>query len=125
MPRALMEEWVGKSDDAPIPPRVKVRIFAKYKGICVACTLKIGGKLLPRYDHVIALINGGENSEKNLQLLCNLCHDIKTGVDVQEKSTVYRKKAKHIGIKLRKSRAMLGSRASGFKKGFDGVVRKR
>lgn len=125
MARTLREEWVGKTDDTAIPSRVKVRVFTKYNGSCAWCLNRIGGKLLPRYDHTLSLINGGENRESNLQLLCNWCHDDKTVVDVRLKSVIYHKKAKHIGIKLKKSRPIPGSKASGLKRGFDGVVRKR
>lgn len=120
-----LKEWIGKTDDTPIPPRVKVRVFGIFRGCCAACTNRIGGKLLARYDHKISLINDGENRENNIQLLCNWCHDNKTVVDVLLKALVYRKKAKHIGIKLKHSRPIPGSRASGLKRGFDGVVRKR
>jgi 5-methylcytosine-specific restriction protein A len=118
-----LPEWIGKTDDTPIPARVRVRIFKK--GRCNNCGLLIHGSLLPAYDHIISLINGGENRESNLQLLCVPCHKAKTNLDVKEKSIVYRKKAKHLGISLRKSRPIPGSRASGLKKGFDGIVRKR
>lgn len=118
-------EWIGKTDDSPIPPRVKLRIFEKALGRCNACGSRIYGGTVPAYDHIIALVNGGQNRESNLQLLCGPCHGAKTGVDIAEKALVYRKKAKHLGIKLKKSRPIPGSRASGLKKGFDGIVKRR
>ncbi len=118
-------EWWGKTDDSPIPPRVKLRIFEKALGRCNGCGNRIYAGTIPAYDHIIALVNGGQNRESNLQLLCSLCHQIKTGADVAEKSLVYRKKAKHLGIKLKQSRPIPGSRASGLKRGFDGIVRRR
>lgn len=120
-----LPEWIGKTDDTPIPPRVRIRIFEKCAGQCVVCGNRIGGALSPAYDHIVSLVNGGENRESNLQLLCVPDHKVKTGQDVAEKSMVYRKKAKHLGIKLKKTRPMLGSKLSGLKKGFDGIVRKR
>jgi 5-methylcytosine-specific restriction enzyme A len=98
MTRAV-EEWIGASDDQAIPARVKVRVFDAFGGRCAVCTLQIAGKLRPAYDHAIAIINGGENREANLQLLCVPCHALKTKADVAEKSVVYRKRAKHLGIK--------------------------
>ena len=92
-------EWQGKNDDSSIPPRVKVRVFERARGRCVLCTLEIRGKLRPAYDHCVALINGGENREGNLQLLCVPCHAEKTGADVAEKSAVARKRTRAIGIK--------------------------
>lgn len=91
------DEWIGASDDQTIPPRVKVRVFDAHSGRCAICTLQITGRLRPAYDHATALVNGGENREANLQLLCVPCHAIKTRADVAEKAVVYRKRAKHIG----------------------------
>lgn len=92
-------EWIASHDDQAIPARVKVRTFEKHGGKCAVCTLRIRGKLLPAYDHIVALVNGGSHREFNLQLLCVPCHEIKTGADVAEKSRVYRKRVKHLGLK--------------------------
>ena len=78
-----------------------------------------------RYDHIVALANGGENRESNLQILCMECHTIKTRVDVAEKSTVARKRQKHLGIKRKQSRPMAGTKASGWKKRMDGTIERR
>lgn len=118
-------QWIGKTDDQPVPDRVKLRVFTAFDGRCGHCTLKIGGKLLPAYDHIIALANGGRNAEANLQLLCVPCHKVKTRVDVKEKSTLARKRAKHLGIRKRKSRPMPGSRDSGIKMKIGGGWERR
>ena len=34
-------------------------------------------------DHVIALVNGGEDSEENCQVLCHTCHEVKTIEDLK------------------------------------------
>lgn len=94
-----LPEWIGASDDQAIPARVKVRVFDRHGGKCCACTLPIQGKLRPAYDHIQALINGGEHRESNLQLLCVPCHAVKTKADVAEKSVTARKRTKHLGIK--------------------------
>ena len=91
-------EWIGSTDDSAIPARVKLRIFDRFNGACAVCTLRIGGSLRPAYDHVQAIINGGTNSEANIQLLCSPCHARKTNADVAEKSRNYRKRTKHLGI---------------------------
>ena len=93
------DEWIASHDDQAIPARVRVRTFDKHGGRCAVCTLSIRGGLLPAYDHIVALINGGEHRESNLQLLCVPCHAIKTKADVAEKSVTARKRAKHLGIK--------------------------
>jgi 5-methylcytosine-specific restriction endonuclease McrA len=90
---------VASHDDQAIPPRVKVRVFEKASGRCAECTLSIVGKLLPSYDHIQALINGGEHRESNLQLLCVPCHAVKTRADVAEKSVSAGKRRNAIGIK--------------------------
>lgn len=104
-------EWIGKTDDEAIPPRVKLRIFEKYKRKCCECRLDIVGRLLPAYDHVIAIANGGENKESNIQLLCTECHKVKTKSDVSEKSTLNKKKIKR--LKLRRRRTIPGRKFDG------------
>jgi 5-methylcytosine-specific restriction endonuclease McrA len=94
-----VKEWIASHDDQSIPPRVRVRTFDRYGGCCAICTRPIAGSLSPAYDHTIAIINGGQHRESNLQLLCVPCHQDKTGNDVAEKSRIYRKRANHIGIK--------------------------
>lgn len=117
-------EWIGANDDSDIPARVKVRVFDKFDGRCADCTGTIAGKLRPAYDHRTAIINGGRNAESNLQLLCVPCHALKTKSDVAEKATVYRKRAKHLGV-APKGRPMPGSKASGLRKRMDGTVERR
>ena len=98
MSRSVIE-WKGDNDDQSIPPRVKVRVWLKFNGCCAVCTRPIKGNIKPAYDHIIALCNGGEHSESNLQLLCAVpCHQAKSAGDVALKSTVARKRAKHLGI---------------------------
>ena len=120
-----VEEWIGKTDDTAIPPRVRIRIFEKTNGHCAEC----GRVLRPGHwecDHIVALINGGEHRERNLQPLCDVpCHSKKTKQDSREKSVVFRKKAKNLGLKTRKGTPMPGSRASGWKRKMSGEVVKR
>lgn len=94
-----VDEWIGKTDDTPLPPRVRVRLFDAAGGCCAECGIQIRPGNGPAYDHIIALINGGQNRETNFQVLCIPCHSAKTAVDVAEKSAVYEKKAKHLGAK--------------------------
>lgn len=107
-----LDEWIGANDDTAIPPRVKLRVFQKHGGECAICSLHIRGSLLPAYDHITALINGGGNRESNLQLLCLPCHKVKTKTDVAEKSKVARVRAKHLGIKS-KRRTIAGRKFDG------------
>src|SRR5262245_10360065 len=116
-------EWIGKTDDDPVPPRVRLRQFERDNGCCRGC----GRKLRPgdkwKTDHIKALINGGENREKNLQTLGECCEPQKTANDVAEKSDVYESRLRHVGIKRKsKGRPMPGTRASGIRKRMSGLV---
>lgn len=108
------EEWIGKSDDTPIPPRVKARVFERHGGICHLSKRKIAAGEPWDCDHVIALINGGENRESNLAPALRTKHREKTAEDVAEKSKVARMRAKHLGIwpksKTRWPKRSLGNR---------------
>ena len=97
MPRAL-PEWIATHDDQAIPPRVKLRIIDRQGGKCGACPRKLGvaGEGI-EYDHVLALINGGEHRERNLQALCLFCHKPKTRDDVALKAKIARVRKKHLG----------------------------
>lgn len=92
------DEWHGKTDDTPVPPRVRVRQFERDGGRC-----QCGCKTLIRpgdkweTDHKVAIINGGENIESNLRTMLALHHKAKSQDDLKEKSVNYRIHAKHIG----------------------------
>lgn len=101
MTRAV-PEWIGKTDDAKIPPRVRLRVFQKHNGICHLSGRKIGAGEPWDCDHVIALVNGGEHRETNLAPALRDKHREKTKADVAAKSAVYHKAAKNIGISFRK-----------------------
>lgn len=108
MTRAV-PEWVGKTPDTPIPPRVKDRVFLKHGGRCYLS----GRKIMPGdawdAEHVIAIINGGENREGNLAPALRDKHREKTARDVDIKSKTYRMRAKANGT-WPKSRRPLKSR---------------
>lgn len=93
------DEWIGKNDDTLIPPRVKVRVFEKHNGICYLSGRKILTADKWDCDHIVAIINGGENRESNLAPALKDKHKQKTKLDLAEKSKIYDKKLKHLGIK--------------------------
>lgn len=119
--RAL-PEWIGRTDDTPPPPRVKVRLFDRAGKCCESCGRPIIGKLRAQFDHKTALINGGENRESNFQVLCHECHGEKTKQDVAIKSRVYRSKAKRVA---RSPSRFPCSKGSPFKKKIGGAVVRR
>lgn len=91
-----VEEWIGATDDQIPPPRVRLRVFDAHNGRCHCCTRKIRAGEYWECDHVIALINGGENREKNLAPACNNCCRSKTARDMAEKSDVADKRKAHV-----------------------------
>lgn len=95
------DEWIGKSADTPFPPRVRLRIFERAGGKCEECGRKLGPADKWDVDHTLAIINGGENRERNACIKCEWCHPIKTAKDVAQKSKSYRVRAKHNGVKTK------------------------
>lgn len=98
MSRAV-DEWIGKTDDTPIPPRVRLRIFERDGGRCqCGCNRRILAGEAWQADHTIAIINGGQNRESNLRTLLDEHHKPKSRADVAEKSKVARVRKKHLGL---------------------------
>ena len=92
-----VEEWIGATPDSPIPPRVKLRIWERENGICYLSGRKIAPGEPYQFEHVVALINKGENRESNIRLALTEKHKIKTKADLAEKSKVAAIAKKHIG----------------------------
>jgi 5-methylcytosine-specific restriction enzyme A len=119
-------EWIGKSPDSAVPPRVRVRVFKRYSGRCqCGCDRPIRPGEAWDAEDTVAIINGGQRRESNLKPWLKEHHHGKTARDVAEKSTVYRKTTKHIGVKARKRFPMPGSKESGWKRKMDGTVVRR
>ena len=96
MPRST-KPWTGKSDDSAAPPKVRQRVRDRYQSICYLCKTEIKDIEGFDLDHVIALINGGANSEANLAPVHRHCHRTKTVRDVKEKAKVAKVRGKHTG----------------------------
>lgn len=92
------EEWIATHDDQAIPPRVRLRVFEAFGGKCALS----GRKIMPgdkwQIYHRVALINGGEHREANLQPVLDAPHKLKTRDDVAEKAKVSRIRQKHLGL---------------------------
>jgi len=114
-------EWIGKTDETPVPPRVKARIVLVQDGICACgCGQKLGSAGEPiEFDHEVALINGGENRENNLRALRRPCHAVKTRADVAEKAKVARVRNKALGFRKPKS-TLPGSKSGEWKRKVTG-----
>jgi 5-methylcytosine-specific restriction protein A len=111
-------EWIGATPDTAIPPRVRLRVFEAHGGVCHISGRKIRAGEKWEADHVIALINGGENREANLAPALSDKHKAKTAADVRQKADVARKRQKHLGIKTDSGRKIQS-------RGFDKTRRKK
>ena len=119
MPRST-PEWVGKTIDTQVPPRVRVRVYERDGGRCKGCgrKLQVGEAFIT--DHMVALINGGENRESNLQTLgAKCCNPHKTRQDVKQKADTARKRAHLLGVGPKKGRPVPGSKASPWKRAYN------
>lgn len=97
-------EWIGKSDDHRAPGKVRDRIMAREGNRCHLCTREIVSGEKWDLDHVVALINGGENRETNLKPAHRKCHVDKTAADVAEKAKIAAKRMKHLNIRTAPAR---------------------
>lgn len=96
-------EWIGKTDNSAIPPRVKLRIFDKYDGKCYKTRVKLRPGEYD-FDHIIALCNGGENREENLAPIWREKHREKTRDDVAQKAKTDRIRKKFLGMNPKKEK---------------------
>lgn len=92
-------EWIGKTDDTKVPEHVRARIFKAHGGKCYLSGRIIRAGEPWELDHIVALVNGGENRESNLAPALKDKHKEKTAKDVAEKAAVARKFAKNIGVR--------------------------
>ena len=93
------KEWIGRNPDSKIPPRVRLRVFETHNGVCYLSGRKIAAGDKWDCDHVIALVNGGLNRERNLAPVLRDKHREKTAADVAEKAKVARKAKANLGLK--------------------------
>ena len=118
MSKRSVPEWVGKTPDTAVPPRVRLRVFEACDGKCYLTGRKITAADKWEIEHVIALSLGGENREGNLAPALAKAHKEKTADDVARKAKCDRVRKKHLGI--HKPKCRLGS--SKFKKKVNGEV---
>jgi 5-methylcytosine-specific restriction protein A len=116
-------EWIGKTDDTPVPPRVRLRVFEKYEGRCY-----LSGKIIRPGDkwhieHIQAIANGGQNREGNLAPALVAPHKDKTRADRRLQARSARIRKRNLGI--RKPSRFPFSRDSKWKRKVNGEVVER
>ncbi len=116
--------WVGKTPDTPAPPRVKLRVLERFNRRCylTGALIRTGDKW--DVEHIIALVNGGENAENNLAPALKAPHKEKTRSDMAIKKKNASVMKRHYGLK-RTSRPLPGGRNSPIKKKINGEVVRR
>lgn len=121
MTRRSVDEWIGKTPETAIPPRVKDRLKLAAGNCCEKCRGPLSAQNPPEFDHRISLVNGGENRESNIQVLHRDCHRGKTKQDVAIKSKDARVRGKHFNTAPKKQK-IGGWQFEKFKKMPDGRV---
>lgn len=95
MPREVAE-WIGRNDDAMPGKLVRDRLSRRQGDCCAHCRNAFGPKRRAHCDHIVALIDGGENRESNLQMLCADCHKAKTKTEAADRKHTRDIRASHI-----------------------------
>ncbi len=63
-------EKVGSARREKIPEAVRLFVWQRDEGKCVKCS----SRERLEFDHIIPVVEGGSNTERNIQLLCELCN---------------------------------------------------
>ena len=104
-----VKEWIGKTDDAKVPPRVRLRVFEAAGGICHLSQRKIQPGEKWELEHKVALILGGEHRETNMAPALVAPHKEKTAAEMKVKSKIAAVRKKHLGITRPKQSIRSGS----------------
>ncbi len=116
-----VDEWIGSTPDAHVPPTVRLRVFERACGFCHIS----GRKIMPGdkwdLDHLIPLHKGGEHRENNLAPAIAEAHRRKSAAERRDKAKADRTRKKHIGITRSKNPMPFG-RGSRLKRKIGGGV---
>ena len=106
-----------------LSPKARLSLFLTSCGTCQSCQSKIHPGQKWEIDHIIPLALGGDNSLKNLQILCKICHTLKTNrQDLTIIAKVKRLQTKHLGANTIAYKPIPGSKKSKWKKKITGEV---
>jgi 5-methylcytosine-specific restriction protein A len=123
-PRAV-KPWVGRRPESMPGQIVLLRLYSKQDGKCACgCGMVMN---LERdeidVDHRVALIDGGENAELNLQLLLREHHRTKTKAEATARSYERQHKAK--AFRHMDKPGFQTNRNAAYRKKMDGTVELR
>lgn len=121
--------WHIPEDRKPLTSKQYAELFLAQDGKCAHCGQRLevkGGQEVEVIDeHVEPLWRAGTNAMNNRQLWCKPCTKPKTSREATERAKSNRVRAKHIGASKPKSRPLMGSKASGWRKPFNGQAQRR
>lgn len=60
----------------------RARVLRRDNGLCQSCLAMGRVRAAAEVDHIIALVNGGGDTDDNKQSLCDQCHAAKTRADL-------------------------------------------
>ena len=96
-------EWVGKTGDTAIPPRVQGRIAWVWENTCHITGVKITGEK-PDMEHVVPLSQGGENREGNIRPAWRKAHIQKSAEETTRRAKADAQRAAAYATKTHSSK---------------------
>lgn len=91
-------EWVGKTPDAKVPARVKLRILRRFNGKCYLTGILIADGQTFDLEHIKPLEEGGEHRESNMAPVLRLPHEVKTQAERKRQAKADRVAKKAHGL---------------------------
>ena len=91
-----VKEWIGKRPESMPGKLVLLRLYSRQNGICACGCNRVMNLNRDKIDcdHKLALIDGGENRESNLQLMLHEHHQAKTAAEATVRSEARNHQAK-------------------------------